>query len=116
MNLSSLITFGHRCEKTCLRRFTNNNGTDQPVHLRILISAFVIRLSEGIISKHALSEISIFYLVSAAKETGLSLTLSETQKTGFVRQWPISCHISFSLSLICQELLSTGRYIYSMNE
>ena len=31
-----------------------------------------------------LSEIFIFYLVSVAEETGLSLPLSETPKTGFV--------------------------------
>ena len=30
-------------EKTCLRRFANNTGADQPAHPRSLISAFVIR-------------------------------------------------------------------------
>ena len=37
----------------------NNKGTDQPAHPRRLISAFVIRLLESIISKLASSEISI---------------------------------------------------------
>ena len=64
--------------------FANNKGADQPAHLRSLISAFVIRLLERIISKHATSKFSIFSLVSVAEETGLSLTLSETQKTGFL--------------------------------
>ena len=42
------------------------------------ISAFGIRLLESIIPKLALSKFSIFLLVSAAQETGLSLALSET--------------------------------------
>ena len=51
---------------------------DQPAHSHRLISAFVIRLLASMISKLASSEISIFWLVSVAKDTGLSLTLSET--------------------------------------
>ena len=38
----------------------NNKGTDQPAHPRSLISAFVIRLLESIISRLATSEISTF--------------------------------------------------------
>ena len=49
----------HR-EKTCLRRFANSIGADQPAHLRSLISAFVIRLLGSIISLSATSEISFF--------------------------------------------------------
>ena len=50
-----------RREKTCLGGgFANNTGVDQPAHLRSLISTFVIRLSESIISRLATSEISIF--------------------------------------------------------
>ena len=51
---------GPRREKTCLRGFANNTGADQPVHPRSLISAFVIRLLESIVSRHATSEISNF--------------------------------------------------------
>ena len=54
-----------------------------------LISAFVIRLLEIIISKLDTSEISIFLLVSVAEQAGLNLTLSETPKTGFVALRPI---------------------------
>ena len=54
-----------------------------------LISAFVIRLLEIIISKLDTSEISIFLLVSVAEQAGLNLTLSETPKTGFVALQPI---------------------------
>ena len=46
-------------------------------------------LTGKFISQLALSEISIFELVSVAEETGLSLALSETLKTGFVPTSPI---------------------------
>ena len=47
-------------------------------------------LTESImISKLATGEISIFQLVSVAKETGLCHALSETLKTGFVVMRPI---------------------------
>ena len=65
--------------------FVNNKGADQPAHPRSLISTFVILLLECIISKLATCKISIFWLVCVAEETGLSLILSETPKTGFCR-------------------------------
>ena len=71
-------------EKTCLQGFANNKGADQPVHPHRLINAFVIYILESTISILATSEISIFLLVSVAEETGLSLALHETLKTGFV--------------------------------
>ena len=40
--------------------FANNKGADQPAHPRSLISAFVIRLLEKIISKLATTEFLIF--------------------------------------------------------
>ena len=46
--------------KTCLWWFSNNKGADQPAHPRSLISVFVIRLFESIISGHATSKISLF--------------------------------------------------------
>ena len=64
--LSSLLShfcwksYGPRLEKTCLRGFLNNKGADQPAHPRRLISAFVIRFWESIISKLAIAEITIF--------------------------------------------------------
>ena len=76
-------------EKTCLRGFANNKGADQPAHPRSLISVYVICLLKRIISRLATSEISLFYLVSVAEETGLSLALSETPKTDFVATRPI---------------------------
>ena len=68
--------------------FANNKGADQPAHPRSLISAFIIRLLERMISKLATSEILICWLVSIAEETPLSLTLSETQKTLFAVSRP----------------------------
>ena len=62
----------------------NNKEADQPAHMPSLISAFVIRLLESIISRLASSEISFYWLVSVAEETGLSLVLLETLKTGFL--------------------------------
>ena len=47
-----------------------------------------IRCLESTIPKLATSEISIFQQVSVADETGLSLALSETPKTGFVATRP----------------------------
>ena len=46
--------------ENCLRGFANNKGADQPVRPRSLISTFVIRFLESIISRLAMSEITIF--------------------------------------------------------
>ena len=66
--------FGLQCEKTCLRGFGNNKGADQPAHLRSLVSAFVICLLETFIPKIAPSEISLFSLVSVAKQAEFGTT------------------------------------------
>ena len=68
--------------------FANNKGADQPGHPRSLISTFVIRFSGSSISKLTTLEILAFQLVSVAEETGLSLVLSETPKTGFAATMP----------------------------
>ena len=86
-NYNGNVNWPHR-EKTCLRRFENNTGADQTSHPRSLISAFVIRLLERIISKLAQNEISIFQLVSVAEETGLSFVLSKTRRQVFSRRSP----------------------------
>ena len=41
----------------------------------------IIRLFESIISRLAMSDLSIFLLVSVAEQAGLSLALSETKKS-----------------------------------
>ena len=78
---SSIIYLGLNA-RTCLQGFVNNKGLDQPSHLCSLISAFIIHLLNSIISRLATSEISIFWLVYVAEQSGLNLTLSETLKTG----------------------------------
>ena len=78
-----MISYGPRREKTCLRRFANNTGADQPAHPRSLISAFVIHLLASIIYRLATREISIFLLVFVLEQAGLNLALSETPMTGF---------------------------------
>ena len=54
------LLYGPQHEKPCLRGFANNKGADQPAHLGSLISVFVIRFLESIISILATSEVSIF--------------------------------------------------------
>ena len=58
------------------------------MHPPSLISAFAIHFLKIITCYLAKGEISIFQLVSVAEETGLKLALSETPKTGFLRQGP----------------------------
>ena len=87
-HLKQILITGPRREKTCLRGFANNKGADQPAHPRSLISAFVIRILDSIISKLATGEISIFYLVCVARETGLSLAFSETRRQVLSRRCP----------------------------
>ena len=63
MILDYIPLYGPRREKTCLGGgggVANNTGADQIVHSRSLISAFVIRLLEIIISRLATTEISVF--------------------------------------------------------
>ena len=48
----------------------------------------VICVLENTISQLATCEISVVHLVSVAEETGFSLALSETPKTGFVATRP----------------------------
>ena len=85
-----LRSYEPRCEKNCLRGFTNNTGADQPAHMHSLIIAFVILFLESIIWKLATGNISIFKLVSVAEETGFSLALLETPKTGYLTSRPIN--------------------------
>ena len=49
---------GH--EKICLMSYANNKGADQPAHPRSLISAFVVRCLDSIISLDSIAEISKF--------------------------------------------------------
>ena len=52
----------------------NNKGADQTAHPLNLISAFVIRYLESIITKLTMCKISRFYLVYVAEQAGLMVT------------------------------------------
>ena len=65
-------------------QYTNNKGTDQPAHPLCLISAFVVRCVESIIPILAKSKVSRLKLASIAEQAGMSLTWSQTPKTGFL--------------------------------
>ena len=61
MRIGSLALYvlyepGH--EKMCLMSYANNKGTDQPAHPRSLISTFVVRCLDSIISLDSTAEIS----------------------------------------------------------
>ena len=68
----------------------NNKGGDQPTHLNSLISAFVFRLFESIISR-----------LSVAKKTGLSLFCRKHRRPVYLAPRPKfiilgSCFYSYS--------------------
>ena len=71
------IIYGIRRRKTGRRGLANNKGSGQTAHPLSLISAFVIRLLESIISRLAAFGISIFYLVPVTEQTGFNLILSD---------------------------------------
>ena len=61
----------------------NNKGADQPAHPRSLISAFVVRCLERVVSLVSVNKISSLMLVSVAEQAGLSLSWSETPEDTF---------------------------------
>ena len=63
----------------------NNKGADQPAQSD---QHLCYSLSEKYISQACFMLNFIFWLVSVAEETGLSLALLKTQKTGFVASRP----------------------------
>ena len=101
-NLYTVFEPGH--EKMCLMSYENNKGADQPAHPRSLISAFVVRCLDSIISLDSIAENSRLQLASVAAQAGLCLAWSETPEDTFSRvvdhlyicnhQMP-SFHVSF---------------------
>ena len=63
--------------------YANNNGAVQPAHPRSLISAFIVRCLDSIMSLVSVTKISSLTLASVAEQSGLSLTLSETPEDTF---------------------------------
>ena len=64
--------------------YVNNKGADQPAHPRSLISTIVVCYLDSITPIHAISKGSGLYLAPVAEQAGLSLTRSQTPKTGFL--------------------------------
>ena len=62
----------------CLMSYANDKGADEPAHPLSLISAFVVRCLDSIISLDSIAEISRLYLASVAAQAGLCLAWSET--------------------------------------
>ena len=60
--------------------YANKKGADQPAHPRSLISTFVVRCLDSILSLVSILKISCLQLASVAEQTGLSFTWTETPK------------------------------------
>ena len=54
--LPSAFLFEPDHEKMCFMSYANNKGADQPAHPRSLISAFVVRCLDGIISLNSIAK------------------------------------------------------------
>ena len=78
--------------------YANNKDADQPAHPRSLIGVFVIRSLDSIMPLVSISEISSLYLASAAEQAGLSLTLSQAPKTGFLLTGLNCCQTDIEVS------------------
>ena len=78
--------------KTCLMSYANYKDADQPAHPRSLISTFVVRCLDSIISLDSIAEISRLWLASVAVQAGLCLAWSETPEDTFCHdEAPIYC-------------------------
>ena len=62
----------------CLMSYANNKGADQPAHPHSLISAFVVRCLDSIISR-----LYSLNFKTVAEQASLSLTWSETPEDKF---------------------------------
>ena len=68
-----------------------NKGTDQPAHPRSLISAFVVRCLDSVMSLVSVTKISSLMLASVAEQASLSLTWSKTPEDEAQEIYSISC-------------------------
>ena len=80
-NVKNTCKPGH--EKTCLMSYANYTGADQPAHPHSLISAFVVRCLDNVMSVVSVTKISNLLLPSVAEQASLSLTWSETSEDTF---------------------------------
>ena len=63
--------------------YANNKGADQPAHSRSLISTFVVRCLDSVMSLVSVTNILSLMLASVAEQASLSLTWSETPEDTF---------------------------------
>ena len=63
--------------------YANNKSADQSAHPRSLISAFVVRCLDSVMSLVSVTKISSLMLASVAEQASLSLTWSETPEDTF---------------------------------
>ena len=70
-------------EKTYLMSYAKNKGADQPAHLRSLISAFVVRCLDSVMSLVSVTKISSPMPASVAEQANLSPAWSETPEDTF---------------------------------
>ena len=66
--------------------YATNKGVDQPAHPRSLISTFVVRCLDSVMSLVSVIKISSLMLASVAAQAGLCLAWSETPEDMF-------CHV-----------------------
>ena len=64
--------------------YANNKGADQPAHPHNLISTFVVRCLDSVMSLVSVTKISSLMLASIAEQASLRLTWSEPLKTRFL--------------------------------
>ena len=93
---------GH--EKTCIMSYANNKGADQPAHPRSLISAYVVRCLDSVMSLGSVTKISSLMLASVAEQASLSLTWSETPEDTFSHDEALNM---FPFILICTSTLTS---------
>ena len=67
----------------CLMSYANNKGADQPAHPRSLISTFVVRCLDSVMSLVSVTKISSLMLASVPEQASLSVTWSETPENTF---------------------------------
>ena len=82
--LISLVSIWATSRENLFMPYANNKGADQPAHMRILISAFVVCCLGSLILPVSISEIWSLYLAFVAAQAGLSLPWSQTPKIGFL--------------------------------
>ena len=82
-------------EKICLMSYANNKGADQPAHPSSLISAFIVRCLDSIISLNSISEISRLLLASVAGWFVTTLVRNSWRHI-------MSCRSSHDMMLLCK--------------